>query len=232
MGDFKSSRRAVIETLPLPRQSTLIDESPTTTTCFLCDDEFDVGDAQRDLFLSHSITQHKLVIGDVALISDLTSYVAYWKERFGQVGGASSNLGPGSFFLNKCLTIRFRASWRSSARWSRPIVARGIRSRPSFTICCVTVSPKTAKSAKSWTIPGWRSFFNIKNMIDRASILTKCAFFVPPSLSAGTQKWRTFLTIWARSISSISDIQTIWSLSTSLLKRYGPGWTGCSVSAV
>lgn len=28
------------------------------------------------------ITNHKLVIGEVELISDLTSYVAYWRTRF------------------------------------------------------------------------------------------------------------------------------------------------------
>ena len=34
---------------------------------------------QREAFLAHSITTHKLVIGDVELISDLSSYVAYWR---------------------------------------------------------------------------------------------------------------------------------------------------------
>jgi len=36
----------------------------------------------REIFLAHVITNHKMVIGDVDLISDLTSYVAYWRKRF------------------------------------------------------------------------------------------------------------------------------------------------------
>ena len=44
--------------------------------------EFDLGNTQRDQFLSHAITAHRMVIGDVGLISDLTAYVNYWKERF------------------------------------------------------------------------------------------------------------------------------------------------------
>ena len=36
----------------------------------------------RETFLAHVITNHKLVIGEVELISDLTSYVAYWRARF------------------------------------------------------------------------------------------------------------------------------------------------------
>jgi len=76
-----SPRRLVIETLALPKNETLIENFETKTKCFLCDLEFDLN-IERETFLAHVITNHKLVIGEVELISDLTSYVAYWRTRF------------------------------------------------------------------------------------------------------------------------------------------------------
>ena len=87
----------VIETLSLPKNEILIEDFETKTKSFLCELEFDIGTTQkyaifgillfyvsfcRESFLAHIITKHKLVIGDVELISDLTSYVAYWRKRF------------------------------------------------------------------------------------------------------------------------------------------------------
>ena len=107
-----SPRRLVIETLALPKNETLIENFETKTKCFLCDLEFDLNIERyafhqgstdrhptdryvnpcgeksskisyfRETFLAHVITNHKLVIGEVELISDLTSYVAYWRARF------------------------------------------------------------------------------------------------------------------------------------------------------
>ena len=57
---------------------------PSPSKCFLCEEEFAVGSSGRDAFLSHCISLHKMVIGDVHLISDLESYVAHWRERFKQ----------------------------------------------------------------------------------------------------------------------------------------------------
>merc|ERR1712131_282194 len=72
---------------------------------------------EREAFLTHVITVHKLVIGDVELISDLSSYVEYWGGRFAEsknlaqfcaVIKANSQLSdPGEpdyyFFLNDSL---------------------------------------------------------------------------------------------------------------------------------
>jgi len=85
MTDFSSSRRAVLESMDtLPRQSTLDQNDPSPAKCFLCEEEFAVGSSGRDAFLSHCISLHKMVIGDVHLISDLHSYVTHWRERFKQ----------------------------------------------------------------------------------------------------------------------------------------------------
>ena len=74
-------RQLVTETLSLPAVEVLNASNTKSTKCFLCDLEFNMFE-QREAFLAHSITTHKLVIGDVELISDLSSYVTYWRKRF------------------------------------------------------------------------------------------------------------------------------------------------------
>ena len=74
-------RQLVAETLSLPAVEVLNASNTQKTQCFLCPIEFNMFE-QREAFLAHSITTHKLVIGDVELISDLSSYVAYWRSRF------------------------------------------------------------------------------------------------------------------------------------------------------
>merc|ERR1712110_1050995 len=79
--DPSDPRRKVIDSLSLPKNEMLIQDSKIKLQkCFLCDLEFDIGSTQREIFLAHVITNHKMVIGDVDLISDLTSYVAYWRK--------------------------------------------------------------------------------------------------------------------------------------------------------
>merc|ERR1712235_202473 len=76
-------RQLVIETLSLPKSEELNLKSDQKTKCFLCGMEFNML-TEREAFLTHVITVHKLVIGDVELISDLSSYVEYWGGRFAE----------------------------------------------------------------------------------------------------------------------------------------------------
>ena len=51
--------------------------------CLLCEDTFN-HPQQQDEFLRHLTLEHRFVIGQVELVADLPSYVAYWRNKFVQ----------------------------------------------------------------------------------------------------------------------------------------------------
>ena len=51
--------------------------------CLLCEESFLYPDKEKE-FLSHLTLEHKFIIGQVELVADLPSYVAYWRNKFVQ----------------------------------------------------------------------------------------------------------------------------------------------------
>lgn len=61
----------------------IIFKSDETSECFcvLCDEIFILPAAEKQM-LTHFFMEHRLVIADVNQISDLKSYIKYWRLRF------------------------------------------------------------------------------------------------------------------------------------------------------
>lgn len=51
--------------------------------CILCDKEYKCPN-EKDSLLGHIFEEHKIVIADVHLISNLPKYIEYWKQRFAE----------------------------------------------------------------------------------------------------------------------------------------------------
>ena len=49
--------------------------------CLLCEDTFNFP-PQKEEFLKHLTFEHHFVIGQVELVADLPSYIAYWRNKF------------------------------------------------------------------------------------------------------------------------------------------------------
>ena len=51
--------------------------------CLLCEEKFEYP-RQKDEFLVHLTCEHRFIIANVEMISDLPSYIAYWRNKFVQ----------------------------------------------------------------------------------------------------------------------------------------------------
>ena len=51
--------------------------------CLLCEEKFEYP-RQKDEFLVHLTCEHRFIIANVETISDLPSYIAYWRNKFVQ----------------------------------------------------------------------------------------------------------------------------------------------------
>ncbi|XP_062617716.1 zinc finger protein 277-like [Saccostrea cucullata] len=85
---MQSSDKPILESLNLfyhESEVTSRGESPTQSSkevqCLFCPDKFNISSQKEDL-LKHLALEHKFVIGDVNLITDLKKYLTYWRQRF------------------------------------------------------------------------------------------------------------------------------------------------------
>ncbi len=97
--EWTKSQPAITAPLTFPeRKSMFLFDQERDMVCLICDDTFCHPREEQD-FLKHLLLEHKFVIGDVHLISDLPSYVAYWKNKFSQ---------PKVVVTNHCITMKMR----------------------------------------------------------------------------------------------------------------------------
>ena len=79
----KGSRGITVPlSFPEKESSPSLDED-RLMVCLLCEENF-IHPGQRDDFLRHLTQEHRFVIGQVKLVADLPSYVAYWRNKFVQ----------------------------------------------------------------------------------------------------------------------------------------------------
>jgi len=71
----------ILEPLRLPEKENTPIFEEQEIICLLCDDNYTLPSQQKD-FLKHLLSEHKFVISDVNMISDLAAYIRYWKNKF------------------------------------------------------------------------------------------------------------------------------------------------------
>ncbi|KAL2093275.1 hypothetical protein ACEWY4_010587 [Coilia grayii] len=74
----------ILEPLSFPEQfaTTLSSEASKKVTCLLCSESAPL--SEKNALLKHLVLEHKVVIADVRLIADFSSYMLYWAKRFSE----------------------------------------------------------------------------------------------------------------------------------------------------
>lgn len=80
--EWTKTKKGITQPLLLPEKEDKSKAScQSEADCLLCERKFVVPEKQQEL-LRHLFEDHKLVIGDVNMVSDLPAYLAYWKSKF------------------------------------------------------------------------------------------------------------------------------------------------------
>ena len=65
------------------KESSPVFDKERAMVCLLCEETFD-HPKEETAYLRHLTIEHRFVIGNVEMISDLPSYVSYWRNKFNQ----------------------------------------------------------------------------------------------------------------------------------------------------
>lgn len=79
--EWTKSHTGITVALSFPERPASLMDKERPVCCLLCDLKFLHPSGEQDI-LKHLMEAHKFVIGDVHMIADLPSYVAYWKHKF------------------------------------------------------------------------------------------------------------------------------------------------------
>jgi len=79
--EWTNPEPGILEPLRLPEKEKTPIFEEKEVVCLLCEENFSFPVEQQE-FLKHILKEHKFVIADVNIISDLPAYVRYWKNKF------------------------------------------------------------------------------------------------------------------------------------------------------
>jgi len=67
---------------PRKNQALFLDKD-RTIVCLLCEESFEHPKKEKE-FLLHLTCEHRFIIANIEMVSDLPSYIAYWRDKFVQ----------------------------------------------------------------------------------------------------------------------------------------------------
>lgn len=82
--EWTKGSRGITVPLSFPeKESSPFLDKDRTIVCLLCEESFEHPQKEKE-FLLHLTCEHRFIIANIEMVSDLPSYVAYWRDKFVQ----------------------------------------------------------------------------------------------------------------------------------------------------
>ena len=82
--EWTKGSRGITVPLSFPeKESSPFLDKDRTIVCLLCEENFEHPKKEKE-FLLHLTCEHRFIIANIEMVSDLPSYVAYWRDKFVQ----------------------------------------------------------------------------------------------------------------------------------------------------
>ena len=80
--EWTKGSRGITVPLSFPeKESSPFLDKDRTIVCLLCEENFEHPKKEKE-FLLHLTCEHRFIIANIEMVSDLPSYVAYWRNKF------------------------------------------------------------------------------------------------------------------------------------------------------